>query len=281
MTGNCTCPQCGDGRVLWQAKEQCDDGNADENDGCSPACKIENLQLCHGSQSDQAVTPQFVGLPITSYSVKDECFRFGRYWTSYGNATWPARYGLGSVIHMDAIWVVGGIGTGMKQLYNDVWFEDTNGAGCVASEFGKHCSENNGQNWVQARPSQVASHSDYKNESIDNYKAMRTFPPRGFHGLVNHKGFIWVLGGATRKDWHKEAPSDNPRFDTAFNGQFDPFAVSLVVSRRRARHSSPEWVHTCSFDANSDSAMPQMCGRLRLRQHHGRIFSYNGPTSTR
>ena len=43
---NCTCPSCGDGRVFWQGKEQCDDGNLVVNDGCSPDCNIEELQLC-------------------------------------------------------------------------------------------------------------------------------------------------------------------------------------------------------------------------------------------
>ena len=81
---NCTCPQCGDSKLSWQGKEQCDDGNSLNFDGCASTCTIEKLQLCEGPRDQKSG----VGLPISSYSERDECFRVGSYWTRYGNATY-------------------------------------------------------------------------------------------------------------------------------------------------------------------------------------------------
>jgi cysteine-rich repeat protein len=37
-------PRCGDGVVQADAGETCDDGNNVSNDGCSAACKIEQIK---------------------------------------------------------------------------------------------------------------------------------------------------------------------------------------------------------------------------------------------
>lgn len=42
----CICPSCGDGRLHWQADEQCDDNNTATLDGCDPVCVVEQLQMC-------------------------------------------------------------------------------------------------------------------------------------------------------------------------------------------------------------------------------------------
>lgn len=74
----------------------------------------------------------------------------------------------------------------------------SNGGGCVAPEPEVSCTQDNGQNWAKSIPQLVASRNGYKNETLGAYEEMRVFPPRGFHGLVDHGGFMWVLGGAHR-----------------------------------------------------------------------------------
>jgi len=211
---NCSCPVCGDSKVSWQSTEQCDDGNVAVNDGCSADCQIEPLQLCQGPKS----IPEGVGLPVQSYDTADECFRLGSEWTDYGLAPWAARYGHGVVIHSDAMWIVGGISTDATQFFNDVWYEESNGGACVAPEPDEEeatppytpCLQDNGLGWFPGRKGLIASHAGYKNESFDTYLRLKTFPPRGYHGLVEHEGFIWVLGGAHRRNW----PTIPPHEDT-------------------------------------------------------------------
>ena len=49
-----------------------------------------------------------------------------------------------------------------------------------------------------------------------------TFPPRGYHGLLDHGGFIWVLGGAHRKNWPTISQSQDAEFcSPAGTGEYD------------------------------------------------------------
>ena len=188
---NCTCPQCGDSKLSWQGKEQCDDGNSLNFDGCASTCTIEKLQLCEGPRDESGV-----GLPISSYSTRDECFRVGSYWTRYGKANWGARFGHGAVWYKDAIWLVGGVASNEQGFYNDAWYEETNGALCVAPEPKWHCSDNNpvsGLQWKLLQP-QLANPT----WTEEQYTNAGSFQPRGFHGLVSHNGFVWLLGGLGR-----------------------------------------------------------------------------------
>ena len=199
---NCTSNVCGDGRVSWQSSEQCDDGNRVLNDGCASDCKVEPLQLCRGP----ADANTGVGLPIKSYSQKDTCFRLGSAWTSYNLAPWDARYGHTAVIHEKGLWLVGGISSDAKVFFNDVWYETTNGGGCLAPEADDEsrgyfpCQSNNGLEWEPVARLTIAPRSS-KDETLAWYKNRKVFEPRGFHGLVDHGGFLWVVGGANRLEW--------------------------------------------------------------------------------
>ena len=52
--GDCTSVVCGDNKINPQAGEQCDDGNVSGGDGCSAACKMEQLGP---KQCDQGTDP--------------------------------------------------------------------------------------------------------------------------------------------------------------------------------------------------------------------------------
>ena len=209
---NCTVAVCGDGRVAWQSSEQCDDGNNEINDGCAQNCKIEALQLCRGPTNPLSG----VGLPIQSYSQKDSCFRLGSSWTSYGLAPWEARYGHRAITHENGLWLVGGISSDASVFFNDAWYETTNGGGCIAPEPDDEtrgylpCHVNAGLEWRASTRLKVASRSGYNNESLDAYKNLKVFEPRGFHGLVDHGNFLWVIGGANRRDWPNNPQSEDP-----------------------------------------------------------------------
>ena len=124
---SCRCPACGDGSVQWEADEKCDDGNTDSEDGCDSTCRVETSYLCSGP-----MTVDNVGVPELSYKTADSCFRIGSAWIPYGEAAWPggARFGASSVLHRNALWLLGGVGHGYKQVFSTVVSEATNGAKC-------------------------------------------------------------------------------------------------------------------------------------------------------
>mmetsp|Transcript_51325 Transcript_51325/g.120591 ORF Transcript_51325/g.120591 Transcript_51325/m.120591 type:complete len:880 (-) Transcript_51325:32-2671(-) len=191
--GECSCPACGDGRLNWQFSEECDDGNVNELDGCTSTCEVENLQMCEGEKDP--VT--FVGLPIVMYDNPDSCLRLGSFWTPYGKAGWNSRYGTAAVIHKNAMWIIAGIGDGAKEMYNDVWFEDTNGWNCIAAEPAESCVPADKATdlvWGLGYPQTVKP-------KISDYFTGDIFAPRGYHGAVSLQGFIWVTGGVERRDW--------------------------------------------------------------------------------
>eukprot|EP00286_Rhodomonas_abbreviata_P001414 CAMPEP_0181289360 /NCGR_PEP_ID=MMETSP1101-20121128/842_1 /TAXON_ID=46948 /ORGANISM="Rhodomonas abbreviata, Strain Caron Lab Isolate" /LENGTH=2547 /DNA_ID=CAMNT_0023393579 /DNA_START=238 /DNA_END=7881 /DNA_ORIENTATION=- len=190
--GECYCPACGDGRLNWQVREQCDDGNMLGLDGCDN-CTIENLQMCEGEKDPDT----FVGIPIKMYDQPDECLRLGSFWTPYGPAGWKPRFGTTAVVHKDAMWVIGGIGSGAQEMYNDVWFEDTNGWNCIANEPDDTCVGPMGGTrlrWGLGYPQTLQP-------KIADYYATDAFPPRGFHGALSKEGYIWVTGGLERGGW--------------------------------------------------------------------------------
>ena len=70
------------------------------------------------------------------------------------HARWACRKSR-AVIHDSAIWVVGGMTGDATDFLNDAWYEETNGAGCVAPEPIVHCDTDNGLRWSRARKQQV------------------------------------------------------------------------------------------------------------------------------
>ena len=68
---------------------------------------------------------------------------------------------------------------------------------------------------------QVASRSGFLNETLDNYVKLKTFAPRAYHGLVDHGGFLWVLGGAHRRNWPNIAPSEDDDCSSDGSGGYE------------------------------------------------------------
>ena len=250
---NCTSNVCGDGRVSWQSTEQCDDGNRVVNDGCSQDCTIESLQLCRGP-ADRYTG---IGLPTESYSQKDTCFRLGSSWTSYNLAPWEARYGHTAVIHQKGLWLVGGISSDAKVFFNDAWYETTNGGGCLAPEADDEskgyfpCQRNNGLNWRAFARLTIAPRSSSA-QAMAWYKNRTAFEPRGFHGLVDHGNFLWVIGGANRLDWPYLPQSQDtvcsPELGCEVNQDFnDVWKASPTLNQLQWQFvepepTSPRWV---------------------------------------
>lgn len=48
-------PICGDGYFVTNSSEECDDGNLEANDGCSPLCEVETYWQC--SEFDPPYNP--------------------------------------------------------------------------------------------------------------------------------------------------------------------------------------------------------------------------------
>jgi hypothetical protein len=62
-------------------------------------------------------------------------------------------------MHSGAAWLIGGIASDGIEFLNDAWYEESNGAGCVAPELIVHCdNEDNGLAWAPARKQQVRVH---------------------------------------------------------------------------------------------------------------------------
>jgi cysteine-rich repeat protein len=209
---NCSCPRCGDGRLHWQAGEECDDGNAASGDGCSAACAIEVLQFCMGPR-DPATG---VGLPRQSYAQRDQCLRLGSYWTAYGAGAWAPRAGAAGLVHQGALWVVGGMGGPPGYGFsNEAWFETTNGAFCTPSEPEQSCAAAGGGGgaspltWAQA--------------------GEEPFPARAFHAAVSFNGSLWVAGGARRGAGTAVQPCVVSR------GDFDCFLDATLRDGERSR----------------------------------------------
>ena len=184
--GSCYCPVCGDGGVQWEADEKCDDGNQEDDDGCSSRCVVENLYLCSGPFNSERV-----GLPRLSYKTPDTCIRIGSAWVPYGQADWPGgpRFGAQALLHRDALWLVGGISSGYTRQFSTVLVEATNGENCPLRTPDESCAEGfpggTSLNWLLASP-----------DSATPWQA------RGFMGVVTYRDRIYVMGGAVSECVH-------------------------------------------------------------------------------
>jgi len=179
---SCYCPRCGDGGVQWEADEKCDDGNNEDDDGCSSKCVVENLYLCSGPTNAQRV-----GLPKLSYKTPDTCIRIGSAWIPFGEASWPggARFGAPAVLHRGAMWLLGGIGTGFARQFSTVLVEPTNGENCALRTPDDSC--------VVASASGAGTSLNWQLASPD---ASTPWPKRGFMGVVTYHERVYVIGGA-------------------------------------------------------------------------------------
>jgi len=54
---------CGDG--YYMGSYQCDDGNLDDNDGCSSTCQVEVGYRCYNGSSQQPSTCVYEGIPVS------------------------------------------------------------------------------------------------------------------------------------------------------------------------------------------------------------------------
>lgn len=76
LTGAVCEPECGDGRLvptdhlpLYDPREQCDDGNSENSDGCNAECRVESGFVCNGGGPQSADSCWDAGLYADSVLV--------------------------------------------------------------------------------------------------------------------------------------------------------------------------------------------------------------------
>ena len=241
---SCICPLCGDGRVQWEADEKCDDGNSVSSDGCDSSCKVEPLYLCTGP-----ARPNKFGDPSLSYQTPDSCIRIGSAWIPYGQHRFPggARFGSASVLHLGAMWVIGGIGSGYASQFSQAIAEATNGENCLPFQPTDSCVKESGSalEWV------VAS-----SESETPWSA------RGYMGAVVFQDRIYIVGGAqgecnnlvcslslTKGDvWQSVSPTPtNPHPSPSCTQPSERSSAVLDLRKPPTRCSANKRTHTYSL----------------------------------
>uniref|UniRef100_A0A7S4KL73 Uncharacterized protein n=2 Tax=Guillardia theta TaxID=55529 RepID=A0A7S4KL73_GUITH len=212
----CRCPVCGDGAVQWQAREQCDDGNLINNDGCSSECTIEVSQVCQGPKNPFTL----VGIPSESYYIKDQCNRPGAFWTDFGTASFAPRFGLTATYHRNYTWIFGGIGSNFANFYNDIWIMNETDL-CVPRKESQSCAN--------AGPNGGSPVIYHKITSIGDTQPSA----RGLHGMISFKGKLYLIGGAIANN--EQQRNLNQSFDDVFQSDGVPSTGGTVTWTRVGR----------------------------------------------
>jgi len=102
-SGTVCLPKCGDGRLvdithlpMYYAEEQCDDGNLQGGDGCSPSCRVEPGFVCRGGGPDAADACE-----------QSDLFVESRLWLSISGNRLPLRQELRLASEVALAWGLG------------------------------------------------------------------------------------------------------------------------------------------------------------------------------
>ena len=137
---------------------------------------------------------------------------------------------------------------------------------------------------------QVASRSGYRNETLGNYVKMKVFSPRGYHGVVDHRQRLWVLGGAHRKNWPNLAQDEDEQtcdgYECKLNEAFNDiwYTTTMTAGVNSAGEVAIEWTHVQTsgeiWDARYQHAVVSFQDRIwvigggTVREREGNTGSY-------
>ena len=133
-------------------------------------------------------------------------------WTPEPQAPWETRYGFGTAVYQDKIWVVGGEifssgGVKADGESNDVWFS-SNGtewtqataSAAFPARFAHQCVVFDGALWLMGGLDGSTTETNdvwrtYNGTDWTQYTGTVPWAARSYFAAVNHNNRIWVVGG--------------------------------------------------------------------------------------